>query len=163
MTRNSRHALVIVSLMVLGGCAALPDVNKIQGNMDQMVYYMGVMASGMPAMANSTARMASMAERMQQKTDGLIANLQSRGGSAERAIQNYSQAMLDNERAVIKNLQGIRQELSELKLGLRPAGAPAEGQDQRLVNANLQAKLIELEEKLAAVSSKLEKLDKKSP
>jgi hypothetical protein len=124
---------------------------------------MGIMASGMPVMVNSTARMANTAERMQQKTDGLITDLQSRGGSAERAIQNYSQAVLDNDRAVIKNLQGIRQELSELKHSLRPGGAQAEGPDQARVNAALQAKLIELEEKLAAVSSKLEKLDKKSP
>ncbi len=141
----------------------MPDVNKIQNNMDQMVYHMGVMAAGMPVMVNSTARMANTAETMQRKTDGLIADLQSRGGSAERAIQNYSQAMLDNERAVIKNLQGIKQELSELKLSLRPAGAQAEGQDQARLNAALQAKLNELENKLAAVSSKLEKLDKKSP
>ncbi len=71
--------------------------------------------------------------------------------------------MLDNDRAVIKNLQGIKQELSDLKHVLRPAGAQTEGPDQTRVNAVLQAKLIELEEKLAAVSSKLEKLDKKSP
>jgi hypothetical protein len=153
----------MVSLIALGGCAALPDVNKIQGNMDQMVHYMGVMASGMPVMVNSTARMANMAEQMQKKTDGLIADLQTRGGTAERAIQNYSQAVLDNERGVIKNLQGIRQELGEIKHGLRPAGGQGEGQEQRQVNAALQAKLIELEDKLAAVTSKLEKLDKKSP
>jgi hypothetical protein len=163
VTRSLKQALVMVSLIALGGCAALPDVNKIQGNMDQMVHYMGVMASGMPVMVNSTARMANMAEQMQKKTDGLIADLQTRGGTAERAIQNYSQAVLDNERGVIKNLQGIRQELGEIKHGLRPAGGQGEGQEQRQVNAALQAKLIELEDKLAAVSSKLEKLDKKSP
>ncbi len=150
----------MVSVILLGGCGGL---NKMQGNMDQMVHYMGIMASGMPVMVNSTARMANTAERMQQKTDGLITDLQSRGGHAERAIQNYSQAMLDNERAVIKNLQGIKEELSELKQSLRPAGARAEGPDQARVNAALQAKLNELENKLAAVSSKLEKLDKKSP
>ncbi len=84
MTRRLGQVLAMVSLTLLGGCGGL---NKMQSNMDQMVHYMGIMASGMPVMVNSTARMANTAERMQQKTDGLIADLQSRGGSAERAIQ----------------------------------------------------------------------------
>jgi hypothetical protein len=72
-------------------------------------------------MVNSTTRMANMAETMQGKTDALLANLEKKGTGAERAIQNYSQAVLDNERAVIKSLQGIRQELGDMKQAFRPA------------------------------------------
>jgi hypothetical protein len=55
--------------------------------MDQMVYYMGVMASSMPHMVNSTTRMANMAETMQGKTDALLANLEKKGTGAERLFR----------------------------------------------------------------------------
>lgn len=128
--------------------------------MDQMVYYMGVMASAMPSMANSTSRMAATTERMQYKTDGLIAELQKKGTGAERAIQNYSQAMLDNERGVIRSLQGIRQELGDLKQSLRPTGSSAQGPRQSASNAALQNKLNDIEARLSAVVAKMDKLNK---
>lgn len=154
--------LIVASLFLVASCAALPDVRRIQGNMDQMVQYMGVMAACMPHMANSTSRMAAMAETMQSKTDALLANFEKKGTSAERAIQNYSQAVLDNERAVIKSLQGIRQELGDLRQSFRPAGGPVEGRDQARTNAALQSKLNDIEAKLADVVAKMEKLNKQS-
>ena len=162
MTGSYKKLLVAASLILLAGCGRLPDVNKIQSNMDQMVYYMGVMASGMPTMVHSTARMANTAERMQAKTDALLADLQGKGTSAERAIQNYSQAVLDNERGVIKNLQGIRQELGDLRQALRPSGPRTDTRDQPKANMALQAKLNELEDKLAVVMSRIEKMERKS-
>jgi hypothetical protein len=163
MTRILKQALIVSSLFLTVSCAGLPDLKRMQGNMDQMVQYMGVMASCMPHMVNSTTRMAAMAERMQGKTDALLANLEKKGGGAERAIQNYSQAVLDNERAVIKTLQGIRQELGELKHSLRPAGGSATGNDQARANVALQNKLNDLEARLSAVTAKLDKASSPSP
>jgi hypothetical protein len=161
MTRILKQALIVSSLFLTVSCA---DLKRMQGNMDQMVQYMGVMASCMPHMVNSTARMATTAERMQGKTDALLANLEKKGGGAERAIQNYSQAVLDNERAVIKTLQGIRQELGDLKQSLRPAAAgSATGNDQARANAALQNKLNDLEARLSAVTAKLDKASRPSP
>ncbi len=162
MTRILKTMLIVTSLSLAASCAALPDLKRMQGNMDQMVQYMGVMASCMPHMVNSTTRMANMAETMQGKTDALLANLEKKGTGAERAIQNYSQAVLDNERAVINTLQGIRQELGDLKQSFRPAPGSAEGRDQTRTNAALQNKLNDIEARLSAVVAKMDKMSKLS-
>jgi len=153
-----RKLIALSSFFLVAGCSSLPDMNRIQGNMDRMVHYMGVMSSSMPVMVHNTARMANTAERMQGKSDGLMSDLQKKGVTAEKAIQNYSQAFLDNDKAMIKGLQGIREELSELK---RKSDTPAD-RDQTRSNAALQARINELEAKLAALSDKIDKIDKKS-
>jgi hypothetical protein len=146
-------ALVFVSAV---GCANLPDMKRIQGNMDQMVGYMGVMAY-------NTSQMAAAADNMQRKSDQLMANLNKKGASAERAIQNYSQAVLDNDRAAIRNLQGIREELGQLRQNLRQPAGTSEGPRDQATVASMQNKLNELEKRLAVVISKIEKLDAKTP
>ena len=151
MTGYTKKLLVTASLIALAGCGRLPDVNKIQGNMDQMVYYMG-------HMVNATTRMANTAERMEGKSDGMMNDLGKRGATVERAVQNYSQAILDNERAMIKALQGIRQELNELKQGARSTTGPkTDAQEQLRSNPVLQARLNELEDKLSTIVSNMEK------
>ena len=150
MTGYTKKLLVTASLIVLAGCGRLPDINKIQGNMDQMVYYMG-------HMVNATTRMANTAERMESKSDGMVNDLGKRGATVERAVQNYSQAILDNERAMIKALQGIREELNELKQGARSIGPKTDAQEQLRTNPVLQARLNELEHKLSAIVSNMEK------
>jgi hypothetical protein len=150
VTGYSKKLLVAASLMVLAGCGRLPDLNRMQSNMDQMVYYMG-------HMVNSTTRMANTAERMEAKSDGMMNNLGKKGATVERAVQNYSQAILDNERGMIKALQGIRQELSQLKQEKGPVGS-------NKIDPALQARLNELEARLAALTSKIEgKNNKKAP
>jgi len=150
VTGYTKKLLVTASLIVLSGCGRLPDINKIQGNMDQMVYYMG-------HMVNATTRMANTAERMESKSDGMVNDLGKRGATVERAVQNYSQAILDNERAMIKALQGIREELNELKQGARSIGPKTDAQEQLRTNPVLQARLNELEHKLSAIVSNMEK------
>jgi hypothetical protein len=150
VTGYSKKLLVAASLMVLAGCGRLPDLNRMQSNMDQMVYYMG-------HMVNSTTRMANTAERMEAKSDGMMNNLGKKGTTVERAVQNYSQAILDNERGMIKALQGIRQELSQLKQAKGPVGSDK-------TDPALLARLNELEARLAALTSTIEaKNNKKSP
>jgi hypothetical protein len=162
--RRALRTLVVASgLLLASGCASLPDVNRIQGNMDAMVHYMGVMASSMPVMVHSTSRMADTAEQMQRKSDGLLADLQKKGGSAERTIQNYSQALLDNERAMIANLKGIRQEIGELKQAIPSPAGQARPQDQAKINEALQSRLTALEARLATIASKMDKSDVTPP
>ncbi len=156
---NVLKMLAASLVLVACGCSRLPDLNRIQGNMDAMVHYMGVMASGMPVMVNSTARMADSAARMERKSDGLLANLGKKGGDVERAVQNYSQAFLDNDRATVKNLQGIKLELGELKQSLRQPATAAESQEQARVNAAVQGRLNNLEAKLTAIAAKIEKMN----
>jgi len=154
VTGYSKTLLVAASFVVLAGCGSL---NKVQSNMDQMLYNMG-------HMANSTARMANTAERMEAKSDGLMNNLGKKGTTVERAVQNYSQAILDNERGMIKALQGIRQELSQLQQQKGPVGPKTESYERLKADPVLQARLNELEARLAAIESKIEtKNNKKAP
>jgi hypothetical protein len=156
-----RGALLLASasLLLISGCASLPDVNRLQNNMDAMVHYMGVMATSMPVMVNSTARMAETAERMEHKSDALLNELQKKGGSAERIVQNYSQALLDNERAMINNLKGIRGELGELKQSLTAAARTPRSEDQERVNAQIMARLGSLDNRLSALTLRMEKIN----
>ena len=102
----------LLSTALLSGCAS---ISRMQSNMDQMTYYMGVVASAMPQMAFSTKRMADTAEGLQQKSDGMISEFHKKGVSTEKAVQNYAQTFIDSDRAIIKNLQGIKEELAQLK------------------------------------------------
>jgi len=136
----------------------------MQATMDRMAYSTGVMASNMPCMANSTARMAGVAERMERRSDRMLSDFQDRGSSIERTVQNYAQSFLDNDRALIKSLKDIRQEIGDLKqsIGRSPGRARGESSDER-INARLQAKLNRLEAQLAAISSKIDERNRKTP
>ncbi len=103
---------MVISTALLSGCTS---ISRMQSNMDQMTYYMGVVASAMPQMAFSTKRMADTAEGLQQKSEGMMSEFHKKGVSTERAVQNYAQTFIDSDRAIIKNLQGIKEELAQLK------------------------------------------------
>jgi hypothetical protein len=137
------------------GCAALPDFERMQCTMDQMAYYMGAMTAQMPVMAHSTKRIADNTEHLQHRADGMMADLQKEKKTAERAIQNYTQATLDNDRAVIQNLMGIRKELGEIKDTVRkdPKG-PSGDKEHARISAELQARLREIETRLDALAPK---------
>ncbi|HMK37217.1 MAG TPA: hypothetical protein VK463_19240, partial [Desulfomonilaceae bacterium] len=91
--------LLVTTVLFACGCSALPDMRRIQANMDQMVGYMGMMAY-------NTGQMSAVADKMERKSDTLLANLKDKSSSVERSFQNHSQGVLDNERAMIRNLQG---------------------------------------------------------
>ncbi len=152
-----RILLPALVLVCVSGCASLPDFGRMQATMDRMAYSTGVMACNMPYMANSTARMAAVAERMERKSNGMISDLQNRGSSMERTVQNYAQSFLDNDRALVKGLKDIRREIGDLKqtIGRGRGSAQSNPVDER-TNAQLQAKLNRLEAQLAAISSKID-------
>lgn len=156
MTETLKRILIIASVVWVSGCSSLPNMQRIQGNMDQMVYYMGVMAQNMPHMTYNTSRMADAAERMERKSNGMIKDFQKKGPEVERTIQNYGQSFLDNDRAVIKSLKGINAEIKELNQSIRSGGDPkGSSADQERINARTQARLNELEAKLQAISKQL--------
>ncbi|MFH0822238.1 MAG: hypothetical protein V2B18_05760 [Pseudomonadota bacterium] len=159
VSANWKKLLVLAGIVATSGCASLPDMNRIQSNMDNMVGYMGVMATNMPAMAYSTQRMADNADEMKRKADGMLKSLELRGQTAEKAVQNYLQAFIDNDRAVVKSLQGIRDELVEIKGSLRPGEPKKVGRvqsDQSNINKDLQARIGQLEERLQALAAQVE-------
>jgi hypothetical protein len=156
MTHCLKSLSIIAGLFLMTGCANLPDFSKVQANMDAMVYYMGRMSSGMP-------RMAASFERMEGKVNGMLANLRKKGENTERAVQNYAQAFVDNDRAMIKALQGIQKELSDMKFSMSTPGRSlkrGQSADQTEINKKLQAKLVDLEARLIGIAEKMEKMKK---
>jgi hypothetical protein len=156
MTRCLKSLSIILGFFLMTGCASLPDFSKVQANMDAMVYYMGLMSSGMP-------RMAASFERMEGKVNGMLARLQEKGENTERAVQNYAQAFVDNDKASIKALQGIQKELADMKLSMSTPGRSlkrGQSADQAEINRKLQAKLVDLEARLIGIAEKMEKMKK---
>jgi phage shock protein A len=143
---------VFACMFFLGGCGSL---TRLQNNMEQMTYYMGMMASSMPQLNQHTGRMANSAERLEARTNQLVEDFQKKGTSAERAVQNYTQTFIDNDKAIAKNLLGIKQEISELKQGqLTPSGRQ-DSPDQVKINASISERISRLEAQIAALNAKL--------
>lgn len=147
-------SLIAACLLLVSGCAGMPDLKRMQGNMDAMVWYMG-------STADSTRRMADNADRMQGQVGQMVAALEKKGQSAERAVQNYLQAFVDNDRASIAQLKNISQELSMVRGALRkPAEVPAPDDAKR--REELNGKLRALQERLDTITTRLEKMEKRS-
>ncbi|MGO8823084.1 MAG: hypothetical protein ACLQT6_17505 [Desulfomonilaceae bacterium] len=148
---------VVFSTALFPGCAS---ISRMQSNMDQMTYYMGVVASAMPQMAFSTKRMADTAEGLQQKSEGMMSDFHKKGVSTERAVQNYAQTFIDSDRAIIKNLQGIKEELAQLKQPYTSTKSPDTiSKNQERVNTALLERIGKLETQIQALSSKVNKTE----
>jgi len=157
----SKMVLVAAILLLGAGCSRLPDFGRLQNTMDRMAYNTSIMAANMPCMAQNTGRMANTAERMQAKVDGMLDNLGEDRKSAETAVQNYSQAFIDGDRAMIKALKRIRKELSELSRTVGERDGKAAPAREPRTEKELQARLERIEARLKALSSKLEGIEKK--
>lgn len=164
MARLVKQMTAVLLSFVAAGCAGMPDFARMQNTMDAMAYSTGLMAANMPHMVHSTARMAAVAEKMERRSTGMIADLQKGRGSMERSVQNYVQSFLDNDRAMINSLKGITKELSELRQSIRQPGAsgPPDA-DQTRINARLQARLDQLEAQLSEISTQIAERNKKVP
>jgi hypothetical protein len=152
-----KNILIFSCVLAATGCGVLNNLDAMRSSMEQMTYYTGLMASNMPVMADSTRRMASTTERMERKSNELVADLQKRGSAIERTIDNISQTSFGYNKETIKKLDGIRTELNEMNKSIGTTGTKAQsGQDQAGVVA-LQARLNDLEARFAALSSKIDK------
>ncbi len=144
---------IALCAIALGGCGG--QLSRLQNSMDQMTHYMGMMAANMPQIGHHTGRLANATERMEGKADRMVTDFQKKGATAERAVQNYTQTFIDNDKAIAKNLQGIKQEISELRQGQLTAGTREEGPDQAKINASINDRISRLEAQIAALNSKL--------
>jgi hypothetical protein len=105
--------------------------------------------------------MADNADRMQGQVGQMVAALEKKGQSAERAVQNYLQAFVDNDRASIAQLKNISQELSMVRGALRkPAEVPAPDDAKR--REELNGKLRALQERLDTITTRLDQMEKRS-
>ncbi|MGC8658155.1 MAG: hypothetical protein ACP5U1_03690 [Desulfomonilaceae bacterium] len=148
-------ACFVLATGLIPGCAS---ISRMQNNMDLMTYYMGVVAQSMPQMAFSTKRMADTAEGLQKKSDGMMADFQKKGVSTERAVQNYAQTFIDNDRAIIKNLQGIKEELAQIRAP-HPQAKPSENflRNQEQFNATIAQRLGKMESQIQSLSDRINK------
>ncbi len=148
---------MVLSVGALSGCAS---ITRMQNSVEQMTYYMGVVASSMPQMAFSTKRMADTAEGLQQKSEGIMSEFQKKGVSTEKAVQNYAQTFIDNDRAIIKNLQGIKEELAQLKQPQsQTKSSDITPKNQERVNEIIMERIGKLENQIQTLSFKMNKTD----
>ncbi len=161
VTRRLAAIIALTAVLFTTGCGL--DLGHMQANMDRMVCYMGAMSSTMPMMVQSTQRLANNADEMQRKADGLIREMRDKGKSSERTAFNFLQAFHDNDKAMVRSLEGIRKELGTIKESL---GTQTQTETQTSSrskddeNNHLQAKLKYLEARLEALTAKVDKIDK---
>jgi len=127
--------------------------------MERMADNTSVIASVMPTMGGSTARMAYNSDVMIGKIDRMIADLERKGKTAERSVENYAQTFVDGDRAVINNLKGIREELKQLRPVTGPPSGPSPAKPE--ADGALQARLRDLEARLNALAGKIEEMGKR--
>jgi hypothetical protein len=113
------NLLVWALLILVPGCASLPDFKRVEGATDAMAHYSGVMAGGIPAVAHSMTRISHTADGVRRKTDRELDAVSKATYKVEPSVQTY----LDSKRGGTDNLKGIHQELRELRETLR--GIPA--------------------------------------
>jgi len=129
--------------------------------MDQMAYYTGLMATNMPVMAHSTSRIADTAVKMDKKTDEIFQSLEKRATSIDRNIVGTSQDTLAQSNNMIKELSGIKSELSKITTSLQrtqsrnDVGEP----DAEKVNA-MQHKLKNLEKQINELETRVKQVGK---
>lgn len=155
-----RIVAIIMVMLTSAGCGVLSNVDSMRASMEQMTYYAGLMASNVPYMTDSIRRMADTAVRMERKTNEISANLEKRTASAEKTLTGVALESSETNRNMIKQLGGIRGELGNLAESLKKTSdgiAPVP--DQATLKA-LQGKLNDLENRLSAIASKLEKSGK---
>ncbi|MCA1961772.1 MAG: hypothetical protein LDL33_13370 [Desulfomonile sp.] len=155
MRRISAGFLLIVYFFLFSGCSS---IERMQCAMERMADNTSVIASVMPTMGWGTARMAYNSDVMIQKIDRMIADLERKGKTVERSVENYAQTFVDSDRAVISNLKGIREELKQLRpIPVPPSGPPPTKPE---ADAALQARFRDLEARLNALARKIEEVGK---
>ena len=129
--------------------------------MGRMSANLGVMAQNMPQMAYTANRMANTSDFMQNQAEDMISSLEHRGKDTERTAQKYLQAYVNNDRDVVHNLRGIHKELENMKGAVR--GTEKTKYGAAAADLSLLAQLRNLEAKLEAATTKLEKLERRKP
>lgn len=157
----TRTTVAMVLLGFLFSFASCSHIERMQCAMDRMAGNTAVIASVMPVMSGSAARMAYNSDLMIQKIDRMVADLERKGKTAERSIENYSQTFIDSDRAVIGNLKGIREELKQLRsITGPPASLPPSKPE---ADAGVQARLRDLEVRMNSLIQKIDEMEKRRP
>lgn len=155
--RMLRIIAIVMLALTTAGCGVLSNFDSMRASMEQMTYYAGMMASQVPYMTDNMRRMADTADRMDRKTSEISTNLEKRTASAEKILHGVTVDSAEFNRNMIQQLGGIRGELGNLSDSLKKtsngSGPPP---DQATLRA-LQAKLNDLEGRLSAITSKMEK------
>ncbi len=154
-------AAAIICLAVFSGCSALPDFRKLDFYTDQMVHSASVMAGHMPIMRDSMGRMANNMDRMATKSASSRDKIMDQLDSKERSLRNYMQAYVDGDRAIIKALRDIQQELSELKQAFRTADKQGAAPTASLTDKDLQARAQDVQARLDSLLEQIDKMEKK--
>jgi hypothetical protein len=145
--------LIASGLLLVAGCASLPDPKKIEANSDAMTYYSGVMAASGTTMAHNMGRITNASERMQRKAAPAL----DAGTKATAKIESAVKTHLDAKREGTRGMDAVYQELRDLKGSLRGAPAPGKTEGDIRVRERINARVRELEDRLEALSKRIER------
>jgi uncharacterized protein YceK len=147
--------LVLACLCLFSGCSSM---NRMICAMESTAASANAMAAYMPLMAQSTARMADNADRAIPKLERMGAGVEKKSAAVESNIQNYAQSFIDNDRLLIRNLKGIREELQNLRTAIPRARGRSAQSDADPTNAKLLKKVNDLEARLRQLSARLDRM-----
>ena len=147
--------LLAACLCLTTGCSRL---NRMICAMESTAASANAMASYMPIMANSAARMAYNSDRAIPKLDKMTTGIDTTVGTMESNIQNYGQGLVDNGGLLVQNLKAIRRELEILRKSIpRSEGKPAAPDSTR---EKLLRRMDDLQGQLRQLSARIDQMSK---
>lgn len=162
MERILKTLLLLAGMSMCVGCAMLPDFSRIDQYTDSMIQHSTTMANHMPLMRHSMQRMAANMERMAHRTAGSRGEMMEQLDTTERSLKNFLQAYHDGDRAIIKALNTIQQDLKELKYAFKKAGEADRPEDKTQASQQLYNRTRDLQFKLDQVLARIERLEQRS-
>jgi hypothetical protein len=147
--------LLAACLCLTSGCS---NLNRMICAMESTAASANAMASYMPIMANSAARMAYNSDRAIPRLDKMTTGIDTTVGTMESNVQNYGQGLVDNGRLLVDNLKAIRRELEILRKSIpRSEGKPGTRDSTR---EKLLRRMDDLQAQLRQLSSRIDQVSK---
>ena len=107
-------------------------------------------------------RMAANMERMAHRTAGSRGEMMEQLDTTERSLKNFLQAYHDGDRAIIKALRNIQQDLKQLKNAFKEADESDQPDNKTQASQKLYNRTRDLQLKLDQVLTRIERLEQRS-
>ena len=142
-------------MFLLCGCSGL---KRIEGTFSGMVGNMGVVASHMPIMAESTGRMVKNVDRMENRARKMLDGITNASPKYEHYFEEYE----GSDKAIVETLDNIHRDLRAINNRLRLSVNPSRTNHKSDTNQEVQARLKGLEARLRDLYLKTQRLEKQS-
>jgi hypothetical protein len=143
----------ICCVLLLSGCSGL---KRIEGTFNGMVGKMGVVASHMPIMAESTGRMVKNVDRMENRARKMLDGITKASPKYEHYFEEYE----GSDKAIVETLDNIHRDLRAINNRLRSSVNQSQVNYESATYQEAQARLEGLEARLHDLYLKTERLEK---